>query len=66
MDLICVTTEPVHQVTSPKGREMRGMRRLIEGLQQGDPTAITILIVAIVATVIIYFITQRIQRQRRK
>jgi preprotein translocase subunit YajC len=45
---------------------MRGIRRLIEGLQQGDPTAITILIVAIVATVIIYIITQRIQRQRRK
>jgi TRAP-type uncharacterized transport system fused permease subunit len=66
MDLICTTTGPVHQVTSRKGREMRGMRRLIEGLQQGDPTAITILIVAIAATVIIYIITQRIQKQRRK
>jgi TRAP-type uncharacterized transport system fused permease subunit len=66
MDLICITAGPVHQVTSRKERKMRGMRRLIEGLQQGDPTAITILIVAIIGTVVIYIITQRIQRQRRK
>ncbi len=31
---------------SKESEEMRGIRRLIEGLQEGDPTAITILIVA--------------------
>ena len=45
---------------------MRGIGRLIEGLKEGDMTAIVILVFAVVGTAIIFMITQMIQKKRRK
>jgi len=40
--------------------------RLIEGLLVGDPTAIAVLIFAVVGTTVIFALTEVIQRRRRK
>jgi membrane protein implicated in regulation of membrane protease activity len=44
---------------------MRGILRLIDGLLSGDPEALTILIFAVVATLIIYVIAEVVQRRRK-
>jgi hypothetical protein len=44
---------------------MRGILRLIEGLLNGDPFAIYVLIFAVAGTAIIYGITEVVQRRRR-
>jgi uncharacterized membrane protein YeaQ/YmgE (transglycosylase-associated protein family) len=44
---------------------MRGIGRLIEGLKQGNSTAIAVLVFAVVGTVVIVVITEIIQRRRR-
>jgi hypothetical protein len=45
---------------------VRGISRLIDGLQKGDLTAIAVLIFAVAGTAIIFIITQIIQKKRQK
>ena len=45
---------------------MRGINRLIEGLLAGDSTAVYVLIFTVVATIIIFTITEIIQRNRKR
>jgi hypothetical protein len=45
---------------------MRGISRLIEGLQKGDLTAIAVLVFAVAGAAIIFIITQIIQKKRQK
>ena len=40
--------------------------RLIEGLRSGDATTIAIVVFAVVGTIIIYAITEVIQRRRKQ
>lgn len=43
---------------------MRGISRLIEGLVAGDPTATSVLIFAVVGTILIVGIVMMIRRRR--
>jgi hypothetical protein len=52
--------------TDKEENTMRGIGRLIDGLQKGDLTAIAVLIFAVVGTAIIFIITQIIQKKRQK
>jgi len=44
---------------------MRGITRLIEGLQSGDPAAVNVLAFAFVGTAVILLVTSFIRRKRR-
>ena len=44
----------------------RGLVRLFDGLQRGDPQAIAVLLFAIVGTIAIVAVAEWIQRRRRK
>ena len=45
--------------------QLRGIARLIEGLQRGDPQAIWVLVFVVVGTIAIVAVTEWIQRRRR-
>jgi hypothetical protein len=44
---------------------LRGIGRLIDGLSQGDARAVSVLIFAVVGTLLILAVTEIVQRRRR-
>ena len=45
--------------------QVRGIGRLIDGLQRGDPQAVWVLVFVVVGTLAIVAVTEWIQRRRR-
>ncbi len=44
---------------------MRGIIRLIEGILTGDPEVVYIVIFAVVGTIVLFAVTEIVQRRRK-